>query len=326
MSIKKLVILAGLCLLLISPLSCSPAVVETQTVSDTSTPLPLQLSPYHTLTPTSTALPPDPATATPLPTATATPRFHTVESGQDMYGIAYLYGISVQELLAANPDVNPNLMSVGQELTIPATTSGTSETGTLPSPTPGGVTLGEVSCYQAEDKSAWCFVAANNPLGVAAESISARIRIALESGEVLTETASPLLNLAPTGSIMPLIAYYNPLSSELTGANVELVSALPVSVEEERYLSLHSENQEINIAEDAKSVGILGQVFLEGSAPASEVWVGGIAFDEQGRIVGVKRWESPGGLAPGEALTYDLRVYSAGGKISRVSVLLEAHP
>ena len=244
MLLKRLIFQAGLLLLLVFLVSCSPGGMQTQTAAgDTSTPLPLQLSPYHTLTPTHTDLPPDPATATPLPTATATPRFHIVEAGQDMYGIAYLYGISAQELIAANPDVNPNLMSVGQQLTIPATTSGQSEEGALPSPTPGGVSLGEVSCYQAQDQSIWCFVAASNTLGAPVESISARIRIALESGEVLTEMASPLLNLAPTGSIMPLSVYYNPQSSKLTGANAELVSALPVAGESQRYLSLHSENQ-----------------------------------------------------------------------------------
>lgn len=45
---------------------------------------------------------------------------HTVVSGDTMWGIALRYGISLAELLAANPALkNPNLIRVGEQVVIP---------------------------------------------------------------------------------------------------------------------------------------------------------------------------------------------------------------
>jgi LysM repeat protein len=70
------------------------------------------------------------ATATATPTAakrakrTATPeaegKTYTVKAGDSPSSIAAAEGISVDELLEANPDANPTALSVGDELKIPA--------------------------------------------------------------------------------------------------------------------------------------------------------------------------------------------------------------
>src|SRR5512141_2101170 len=78
-----------------------------------------QLTPYRSPTGTVTPTPTDPATPTPLPSPTPTPRSHTVVKGEDMFGIALRYGVTLEELKAANPDVNPNFLSVGAVLVIP---------------------------------------------------------------------------------------------------------------------------------------------------------------------------------------------------------------
>jgi hypothetical protein len=75
-----------------------------------------------------------------------------------MGGIAFLYGISIQALMDANPDVDPRIMSVGTQLLIPAAAE--SASGVVPSPTPVGVLLGNPNCLRGLDEGVWCFVEA----------------------------------------------------------------------------------------------------------------------------------------------------------------------
>ena len=66
---------------------------------------------------------PDPApdaaaTATAEPAASEA-RQYTVVAGDTMYGVARRFGVAVQALLAANSLTNPNLIQIGQVLTVP---------------------------------------------------------------------------------------------------------------------------------------------------------------------------------------------------------------
>ncbi|HUN22839.1 MAG TPA: LysM domain-containing protein [Anaerolineales bacterium] len=57
---------------------------------------------------------------TPTMTPTATPLVHIVQSGETIVGIAVKYGLTVELLLAYNPQVNPKFLSLGTPLIIPA--------------------------------------------------------------------------------------------------------------------------------------------------------------------------------------------------------------
>ncbi len=63
------------------------------------------------------AAPTHPASAqTPAPTSGP---IYIVQEGDTLWSIALRFNITVDELIAANPTINPNFISVGQELTIP---------------------------------------------------------------------------------------------------------------------------------------------------------------------------------------------------------------
>jgi LysM repeat protein len=79
----------------------------------TSTPT---TTPTFTLTPTPQ---PPTATATNSPTPTVTPRVHPVEPGQTLLFIAQQYGVPLNVLLDLNKMTGDEILSVGQEITIP---------------------------------------------------------------------------------------------------------------------------------------------------------------------------------------------------------------
>ncbi|MBM3128926.1 MAG: LysM peptidoglycan-binding domain-containing protein [Chloroflexi bacterium] len=77
------------------------------------------------------AIPTPAAGATPIPPSGA-PTTYTVQQGEWFYQIARKFNISVAQLQAANPGVNPNFLYPGQVLRIPGE-------GAPISPTPGSV-------------------------------------------------------------------------------------------------------------------------------------------------------------------------------------------
>jgi hypothetical protein len=105
------------------------------------------------------------------------------------------------------------------------------------------------------------------------------------------------------------------------------LTAIQLLPNDERYLPATINNTLVQVNADGRSARVNGQVLLPGqSKAASQVWVAGTAYDDVGRVVGVRRWESGAGLSPGGNLPFEFMVYSIGGKIARVEFAVEARP
>jgi LysM repeat protein len=325
-----------LLLLVLALPACSP----TPTALPTSTALrDAVLTPYLppalTLTPTLAVTLPAP-TETPAPTPT--PFTYTVKKGDTMGGIAFNYGLSLDQLLAANPTVQPRMLSVGTVLVIPLQ-------GELPTavPQPTALPLQTTAslCYSQADGGMWCFLSVTNDQAQAVESLSGTISLVSTSGENLgSQPASALLNLLRPGETLPLVAYFPaPVAGEVL-LQVGPLSALPVPEEDTRYLPASFQPTETALSADGLSAHVTGQVILPQGDPAAEaIWLGGVAYDAQGQIVGVRKWEvvSPCSSAAQEAgtpqpeagcsqLHFEGDIYSLGPAIERVEILVEARP
>jgi LysM repeat protein len=87
--------------------------------------------PTPTTTPTPQATETPTSTPTPSPVASPTPSgpfVYTVQEGDTLTAIAQTYGVSVEEIVAANNLADPNALQIGQTLIIPNVTP--------PTPTP----------------------------------------------------------------------------------------------------------------------------------------------------------------------------------------------
>ncbi|MCK7510787.1 MAG: LysM peptidoglycan-binding domain-containing protein [Desulfobacterales bacterium] len=95
--------------------TATPKIAPTQTLTATLTPTPIQ-------------------TATQLPSPTSTPRSHSVKLGETLGGIALIYNVSLDGILSINPEVNPNAMTVGMTILIPAGTQIPGNRDSFPTP------------------------------------------------------------------------------------------------------------------------------------------------------------------------------------------------
>ena len=146
----RALIVVGLALLILSAGSFGFFKLMTTEPDATPTATPTTITTPPTPTSTVTPTPSPTQTPTPLPLPTPIPPFvHHVQAGETLIDIADNYGVTVGEIQGMNPDLDPNLLQVGQIILIPADTPTPGPTSTrdpnLPTPTPPGYIVHIVS-------------------------------------------------------------------------------------------------------------------------------------------------------------------------------------
>ena len=322
MMTKKILVMFILFGMLLS--GCAAGAIE-ETPAPSRTP---ELVVYMTRTPSPPQVVESPPTLTPLPSPTPTPRTHTVARGEDFGGIAFLYGIKTADLVAANPDVNPNLMSVGTVLLIPnAAQDEALAASTAATPVP--VDVSAPDCWASQDGGMWCFALVHNPLDEAVESVSVLMNMAAAEGSAaVSQRTAPLLNVIPAGASLPAGAYFSPPVPSQPGVSAQLAAALPAATADDRYLPVQWEVEQVEISGDGSSARVQGSLRLEqDEAVEAVVWVALTAKNASGQVIGWRRWESKVTVGGGETATFTAEVYAVGGKkITSVETLAEARP
>lgn len=285
---------------------------------------PAALTPYWTLTPSPSAtlamgsLPGE----TSLPSAT--PFTYIIQAGDTMGALADRFGVPVNALIAANPNISPNAMPIGASLLIP--TDKNNPTGeSTPTPVPFAIT--QVDCYPTLDGGTWCFLLARNDSAEALENVSAQISLVSAGGELLaSQAAITPLNLIPPNSALPLTAFFPSMAGVEVTPLIQVLSATALAANDSRYLSASLVNAVSEIRADGRSAAVHGEVSLPaGSSPAKIVWVAAVAYGGSGRVVGFRRWEG-GGLEGGGSLAFSIMVASLGSPMTRVELFVEARP
>jgi LysM repeat protein len=323
----------GVLLLILAGCTSTPMQENTTPSASTQTPA---ITPYLTSTLIETVAPT--ATHAPTPTLpplpTPTPYLYTIVQGDTMIGIATYFGITYDQLSLANPEVNPNFLSVGTQLIIPLPTAEADGEDTSEPASPEVLPLqtGEVFCYPVRSGGMWCYLPVTNTTSSPAENITGVVRLYNELGEeTASQTAHSMLNLLSPGGVLPLAAYFSPPIPNWSSGQGQLVSAVEANQSEIRYLP--GDLRDLNsapISSDQLGFQVSGNLVYslptkeDGSLPEwSYVWVLVTAYDSDGAIVGVRRWEADTDQL-GTEVSFNVEVFSLGKPIETVQVLSEA--
>jgi murein DD-endopeptidase MepM/ murein hydrolase activator NlpD len=279
------------------------------------------LDPYITATSSVTSTPNIFIPPTPLPTST--PFIYTIKAGDTFSELAEQFKISQDDLRAANPDVSPNSMSIGQTLLIPNSSSTANNASTL-TPAPAPVT--QTVCHPTADTGLWCFALIQNNTTDILENVSAQITLMDENNNaVASQTAFTPLDIIPANSSMPVYVFF-PNTPQITNIQVQLLSAIPLSINNARYLPVTLNNTVAQINWNGLTAHLSGQIYLPPeTVAAARVWVAATAYDKNGVVVGVKRWEG-GAIQPGASVNFSFSVSSLGSAIDSVEFAVQANP
>jgi len=249
-----------------------------------------------------------------------------------MYGIAFRFGISPDVLMTANPTVNPRFMGVGTLLLIPITPQ--AETATTPTPalTPTPAypfsKLHDPVCYPDGSGGLYCFILVENNTDQAFENVSGTITLFdEESNTNLSEFAIMPLNILPAQTSLPMIAHFAAPVPEAYSLEFSVDVVLPVPDNDIRYTEAVIDSKSITVSQDGRSATISGQLSLaDEQASAESIWILAVAYDGDGQVVGLRRWEAQAALKPAEKQSFQMTLYSLGQAIEQVELITEARP
>src|SRR5581483_3073996 len=238
-----------------------------------ATPFAKNLHPYRTITPSAAASQPDGlavSVETPLPSPT--PFTYTIKSGDTLSQIAERYNISLDALLAANPNIDPNAMPVGKTLLIPSNPQNITGEST---PTPVPFPVQQIECYPTIDRGLWCFVLAHNDSNDFMENVTAQITLVDSNGKMISsQTALLPLNILPPDTSLPLATYFSPDVPSDAKPQVQILTGIRLLPGDERYLPATIQNTLVKVDWSGLSAQVSGQVFLPAdSRPAKIIWV-----------------------------------------------------
>ncbi len=295
---------------------CSPINQTEQSVS-------AQLTPWHTATAIST-LPietPEAQASTSTPAPTPTPTIHIVTLGETISSIALRYGLDMNTLLAANPEIDPYSLIVGDQVIIQAGNVQV-QIGGLSEPL--ALDVSKPECSRTPEGGLWCFAVLTNPLDEAASNLAVTFKASnASSEEIASHTAPAILNKLDPGETLPASVYFAGPLPAVINVTASLAFAFPASQSGKTFISVDTGSPVIEIS------GRLAKVTGEAVTAADpgktvDVWVAALAYDINGNLVGMRRVENRVSLEEGKGLNFDLYVYSTGGVINSVIIKAEA--
>lgn len=253
---------------------------------------------------------------TPIPTNTL--QVYIIEEGDTLSEIAEKFKIPQSELIAANPDVNPNALPIGGTLFIPDPSTPPAAAST---PTPEPLPVTQAACHPTTDSGNWCFALIQNNTPNPLENVSAQITLLDETDNAITsQTAYLPLDIIQPNEALPVFAFF-PNTPANVNPQIQLLSAM--QGDGSGYLPAFLDNTSAEINWDGRTANLSGQIHLPAeSNAATEVWVAAVAYDAIGTVVGLRRWEG-GGIQPGGTITFEFQVSSIGGEIEAVKFYVQ---
>jgi LysM repeat protein len=294
---------------------------EGNTPSATSTLKPYQPTSSPTAQSRATAI----ASQAPLG-PTPTPLVHVVQSGQTLISIAILYGVDLEDLLLANPGIDPQFLSVGMELIIPGE-GGQPVNALLPTPTPVPLALSPVRCYPTSSGGLWCLLDVSNDTPDDVEGLVGLINLLDDEGHVLDQNAAyGPLNRLRVDQRIPLASFFLVSPEGIQTATASLLSAVPVNDADARYKEVDVHVQSHTPSPDGLSMRVLGELETAAGDEEAEIRLRLllIGLDGDDNVIGFRIWEPTSMIHLGEIVDFDCTVFSFGPEIENYEVIAEA--
>jgi LysM repeat protein len=265
-------------------------------------------------------------TATPLPsptvTPTPTPIVYKVQEGETLLEIAWSNGTTIEEITAVNPGLNPDFLSIGQEVVLPppATPAAQVVAGTA---VPVQVTVSQVQTYQTSVGGLWILGEVVNEGVQPVDQVQVNVALLDDMGEVLGSyvvwTAVSLIQAgqtAPFGVLVPQVPNnYSQPSASIAGGNsvVDFGSRATAVAVVESSLTVQSDR-----------VTLAGLIQNNGELPVNQILLTAAFFNDENEITGFQQLALTQTLRMGETAVFTLNAAPPGSRSNHAAISVEA--
>ena len=303
------------------------AATEQNPLQNTTADLPIGV-PFATLPPptavviqtTPSPLPPPSATPTP------TPIIYTIASGDTILGIAIDHFSTTEEILARNPGVQPNLLSIGQELILPPPATAVFS-GDPATPAPLNIEVSSINSYQTPLGSVWLLGQVQNNSPFYTEDVRLELSLIGPNGTPLGKTTAwtAFSLLAPQESA-PFAVLINEPPGEIEQTQVAIIGgrAFPQlnPQSDSRTLSLTVEESSFAINEN--SITVQGVILNQGETTAEQTQLTVTLYDSQNNISGYGQLTLNQPLPPQQRAPFQLTLAPPGAPPTDLTFHLQA--
>ena len=252
------------------------------------------------------------------PEPTPTPLSYTIVAGDTLLGIAERHGISLDQLLVANPGLDARFLSINDQILIPQ-----GEGGLAVAPQEDSLVdlnLGEALCFGTSAGELWCLLSVTNNTSSAVENAVATLTLISSAGDIVAKReAFGLIQKLDSGQSMPLLAYWPSAPQNWAAISSQLISAFRLDDPAARYVETELDIFKAIISADGLSAQVSAELSAAEFAQVQNLRILAIAYDKEGQPIGLRRIE----LEQGEN-EFDFEVFSLGPQIDSVEVLVEA--
>lgn len=254
-------------------------------------------------------------------TPTPTPVIHTVQSGETLSSIAIQYETTIDDILSANPGIDPNLLPLGITLTIPYSNTNQSF---IPLPTPVELETGKPVCFYSADMSLTCFIYISNNSDKTIENVSILVTLYDKQKDNYHQKRAllPQNTLPPQSSIPAVVRFYNiSEDSYITSYHVE--TAIVATDTQARYADIENDVILNQISPTQLSAKIEGNIVIKDNPEEqTRVTITAIAKDKDNNPIGFRKITIPPNDS--QPVFYSFYVYTLGPPIFSVDVYAEA--
>ncbi len=273
------------------------------------------------VTPTSTVLQLPTATLAPSPT----PIMYQVQAEDTLLGIALQHNSTVAELVALNPTINPDLLSIGQLIQLPQPTRLATSAANAGGETAVSdqLSIHQIVAYQTPVGSLWLLGEVINEGDVPVESVQVAIDLLdnqlTQLEQVIVWTAVSTIqpdSKAPFGVLIsdPPETFAQPAAT-IVGGNVVVGIG-------SRYFEVTL--LQTTVDQQGEQFQVTGQLQNDGSQTAAEIRLVATFYNEEQIITGFQQQRIDGVLGVGETAVFNFIAASPGRETSSAIVIIEA--
>jgi LysM repeat protein len=272
--------------------SCSVVSESAPTISPTYRPQ-ITLTVRFRGPPAATVAPEFPITTTPKPVPDGDAYLlYTVRPGDTLLGIALDFGVTVEQIHAANGQIDPRNLQVGQQINIP---QGLSLTPATAAPLP--LELARPACYETPTDSILCLGTVYNNREYPIWRVHVRIKLLRSDGGILAEhDAGVEQGIIPPGQAAPYSALFKADWHDYGFAAVSLQTADATPQNIERFVPLIVEAETPSLIDGRYIVS--ATLYNPSPFPTGPVRLFLTLLDDEGQVVGYRAAGTGNGLAP----------------------------
>lgn len=243
----------------------------------------------------------------PSPAPTATPKLYTVEENDTLLDIAIRFDVSLEALLAANPDVDSRVLQIGQSIVIPMPEQSADEIASqLENSPPAPLPVTAPVCYPTATDSVVCLGSVRNDQAAAVERVEIEVQILDADNRTLgTQVATLEQSYIAPGELAPYRVLFPDIEAQrVVTVATTLLSAAVTDTIEARFVPLTVENTRVE--QVGRGYRVTADLVSNAGRTANAPRVVVTLLDADERVYGYRVWQGDDPLPPNMRTTMQL--------------------